>query len=70
MSKTRLMMMLSGSALALCLWNAPASAEDKPKDAPKQDEAAKKEEKAAEGKTAKKEAKKETPSGEQPKAEK
>jgi hypothetical protein len=69
MSKTRFMMLLTGCALALGLWHAPASAEDKPKDTPKQEETAKKE-KAADAKTAKKDAKKEGASAEQPKEQK
>ena len=66
MSKTRWLTVV-GAALVAGLWQAPAFAEDKPKEEPKA-ETAKKEEKAA-SKTSKKDAaKKEAPTEEQPKA--
>lgn len=65
MSKTRWMMVV-GAALVAGLWQAPAFAEDKPKEEPKGEEA-KKPEKAASSKASKKE-KKEAPTDEQPKA--
>jgi hypothetical protein len=66
MSKNR-WMTLVGAALVAGLWQAPAFAEDKPKEEPKAGEV-KKEEKAAASKASKKEKKKESPTEEQPKA--
>jgi hypothetical protein len=65
MSKTRWMMVV-GAALVTGLWQAPAFAEDKPKEEPKAEEA-KKTDKAAASKATKKEAKKDAPAEEAPK---
>ena len=69
MTKNRFMVVV-GAALLTGLWQAPAFAEDKPKEQPKTEEAKKAEEgKSASGKTAKKDkdAKKDAPAEEAPK---
>ena len=66
MTKTRWMTVV-GAALVTGLWQAPAFAEDKPKEEPKAEEA-KKTEKSAASKASKKDAKKDAPAEELPKA--